>query len=425
MFKKLLSAFFGVILLFSYGVNCQCAKLEETAKNKAVIVVPGTFASGLFYSGETCTKYYKNEAIWMPLDDKSKWRMVKGVAKFKFFYEDLSCDENGNPVNENIGLPLKNENFPYQTDADIAKYGVGNSCKKLIDTLTEKFADYKVFLHNYDWRLDIDKAAESLTEEIQKYDEVILIGYSLGGLVACKSAVQLQKLGQLRKITKYVSVAVPYNGTVEPFYVLNKGMITENDFMGKVIRILGIQNIIKYMAKNCCTTYQMLPSKDYFKKAKNGYITDIKGKTLNYDETLEFLKNCSFAKKANGNIKYFLNEPQKIYDSLIVGGKHILNFLDYHIIAGCGLSTMSELRLNPQKQDEVIINYVDGDGSIALNESAIPFDNIDDSRIFKVKGRHQFLIGDDKVIKNIINIIKDSTFESNQKLNIVAYSETT
>ena len=255
-FKKLLNVFFSIILLFSYISNYQNTNFEATTKNKAIIIVSGTFASGLFYRGETCKKYYKNEAVWMPLDDMNKWRMIKGVAKFKFFNKDLFCDENGNPINANIGLPLENEPFLHKVDSDVAKYGVGNSCKKLIDTLSEKFIDYKVFLYNYDWRVDIDKASKSLTEEIKKYDEVILIGYSLGGIVACKSAVQTKELGQLEKITKFVSVATPYNGTVEPFYVLNKGMVTENNFMGKAIKFLGIQNIIKNMAPNPCRCFK-------------------------------------------------------------------------------------------------------------------------------------------------------------------------
>lgn len=419
MFKKVLSVLFSVILLFSVCIGCATVKSEETSGSKAIIVVPGLFSGGLFYRDKTCRKYYKNEAIWMPLDSKSKWRMLKGVAKFKLFNKDLFCDENGNPINKNIGLALENEEFPHPVDANVAKYSVGDSCRKLVDSLTEQFKDYEVILHNYDWRLDINKAADSLTKEIQKHDEVILIGYSLGGIVSCKSAVKIKELGQLDKIKKYISVAVPYNGTVEPFYVLNKGMLTENDFMGRVIRFLGIHNIIKNMAKNCGITYQMLPSKEYFKRAQRGYITNTKGKTLDYDETLEFLKNCSFMKKTDGSTKAFLNEPHKLYDGLIVDGKHILNFLNYHIIAGCGLDTMSEIGIGLKKSSNIRIkNYVDGDGSVAFNESAIPFDGIDNSRIFKVKGRHQFLIGDDKVIKNIIDTIKNNALESNEKFNL-------
>lgn len=421
MFKKVLSLFFSVLLLFSFVASCQSVKSVGAVKNKAIIVVPGTYASGLFYRGKTCTKYYKNEALWMPLDDNGKWRMIKGIAKFVLFNRDLFCDENGNPINRNVGLFLKNKKFPYKADKNIVKYGVGDSCKKLINALNKRFKNYKVFLYNYDWRLGVDKAAESLTKEIQKYDEVVLVGHSLGGMVSCRSAVQLKKLGQLEKVKKYISIGVPYNGTTEAFYVLNKGMTTENDFMGMIIRLLGIQNIIKNIAQNCSTTYYLLPSKAYFGRLKKGYIIDAKGKNLDYNETLEFLKTRDFAKKSNGYTKRFLNEQEKVYDSLIVDGKHILNFLDYHMIVGCGLDTMSEFSLSSEKPNEIkIIKYVDGDGSIALNESAIPFDGIEKNRIFKVKGRHQFLISDDRVVENIVNTIGRSVLGHDKELAMAA-----
>lgn len=417
MFKKLLSLFCIMVVLFTININQVCG-LDETSKNKAIIILPGTFASGLFYSGEDCIKYNKNEAVWIPLGDNI-WRLLKGITKFMLFNKELFCDEQGNKVNKNIGLPLENEKFPNQVDEDIAKYGVGNAYKELINILTDQFKDYKVFLFNYDWRFNIDEAAGRLTEEIKKYDEVILIGHSLGGNVACKSAVQLKKMGQLGKITKFIGIAVPFNGTVEPFYVLNKGMVTENDLIGKIIKFLRIPNIIKNMAKNCEPTYQMLPTENYFKKV-GGYITNKDGKTLNYNETLEFLKSCKFAKKSDGNAKHFFTKLEKDKDNK--DNINILKFLDYHIIAGYGFNTMSKLLLDFKDREDVTIKgYVDGDGSIALYESAIPFDDVENKRVFKVKGRHQFLANNKEVIENIINVISNKeTLRLNEELDVVA-----
>lgn len=411
MFKKFISLFCILTLLLTINAN-QVFGSDETPKDKAIIVVPGTFASGLFYRGETCTKFNKNEVIWMPLGD-DMWRLLKGITKFMFCYEDLFCDEDGNSINKNIGVPLENEKFPNHVDEETAKYGVGNAYKNLINSLTDQFKDYKVFLFNYDWRFSADKSAAQLTEEIKKYDEVILIGHSFGGNVACKSAVQLEKMGQLEKIKKFIGIAVPFNGTVEPFYVLNKGMVTDNDLIGKVIKLLGIPNIVKNMAKNCEPTYQMLPNEDYFKVAEKGYITDKDGKTLNYNETLEFLKDCQFAKKSDKSTKHFLTNLKKVNDD-----KNILKLLDYHIIAGCGINTMSEIFIDSKNQENITIKrFVDGDGTIALNESATPFNDIEDKRIFKVNGRHQFLASDCKVIENVINTIKDEeTFELKKDL---------
>ncbi|MDR2074193.1 MAG: hypothetical protein LBP36_02365 [Oscillospiraceae bacterium] len=421
-FKKIISCLFAVTLAFSFNARAEGTQLETASKNKAIIVVHGTVAGGLFYRDETCTKYYKNEAVWMPIDDQNKWRMIKGVAKFKLFYEDLFCDEDGNPLNQKIGLSLENQKFPHEVDEKIAKYGVWYAHKTVIDTLTEEFPEHEVFLHNYDWRLDLDIAAESLTKEIEKYDEVTLLGYSLGGIVSCKSAIQLYSLGKIDKIKKFITLATPYNGTMESLYVLEKGMQTENDFMSKVIEFLNIPSIISKMSHNCRNTYYMLPSKDYFERAKDGYVTtDSKGKAFDYEETLKFLKSRDYAKKSDGTNKPFLNKLNNVYDNLFVDGKHILNFLDYHLIVGCGLDTMSKMSVNPKKHGDIkILEYVDGDGSIALNESAIPFDGIEDNRIFKAKGRHQFLIGDSKVVENIVSTIKNSTCKSDEKLDLVS-----
>lgn len=425
MFKKILTTLLSVTLLFSITtVNCENVKAENANadKKRAIIVVPGIYTSGLFYCGQTCKKYYKNEAVWLPLDSNHKWRMIKGIAKFRFFYNDLYCDENGKPVNKNIGLLPENSQLPYLVDEDIAKYGVANSYKKLVDTLATHFPKDSVFLYNYDWRFDIDKAATNLAQEIQKYDEVVLVGHSLGGIVACRSAVLLQKLGCLDKIKKYISIAVPYNGTAEAFFVLNKGLLTENDFMGKIIEILGVPKIIRNMAKNCEIAYQMLPNKNYLERAqKKGYLCDKTGHVFDYDRTLEYIKECDFSKKQDGKIKSFLNAPHAIYDSLIVDSNHILNYLDYHIIAGFGLKTMSLFGIDPKNHENITIEeYVDGDGSIALNESALPFDNIDSSRVSKVNGRHQFLIGDSKVIKKIVDIIENNVSKLDTRLNLAA-----
>lgn len=434
MFKKLVSLLFALSFIFAFTADFTGVKatsetqihnkktLENTKKSKAIIFVHGVIAGGLFWRDKTCLKYNKNEAVWAPIDDNNKWRMVKGIAKLKFFYEDLLCDEDGKPLNENIGLPLENEEFPHEVDENIAKYGVWYAHKTAMDALTEQFPDYEVFLHNYDWRVSLDIAAKSLMEKIEKYEEVVIIGYSYGGIVACKSAVELYEKGEINKIKKYISLAVPYNGSVESLYVLHNGPVRENNSSDIISSLLGIPNIAKSMAKNSETSYALLPSKNYFKNSKTGgYVSDIKGRVLNYDETLEFIKNCKFSKKSDGTVKRFINDPQKFYNSLIVDGVHILKHLNYHLIVGCGWGTMSELTPNPKNMNEVIVKrYVDGDGTIALNESAIPFENIEDNRIFKVKGRHQFLIGNDEVIRNIISEIKNMINIKNKNQKQVA-----
>ncbi len=411
--KKFFNTIISFTLVFSFIANFGIAKADDQPKNKAMILVPGLFASGLFYRGEDCAKYYKNEAIWIPMDTNYKWRVAKGITKFELFNSDLGCDENGELLNKDIGVFKENESFPYEVDSNIAKYAVDGSGKNLIDTLTAKFPDRKVFMYNYDWRRDIEKAAEDLAQTIRQYDEVVLIGYSLGGIVSCKAAMKLKESGDLNKISKFISVAVPYNGTTQPFYVLNSGMYVGNDLRGKFIKFLGIHNIVKEIAKNCEIAFQMLPSEKYFERAEEGYLNK-DGKVLNYSETLDFIRNCEFSKKSDGTVKAFLSNPQVLFESLVdKDGKHILNYLDYHLVVGCGVDTISKFDCNLSAP--VVSKYVDGDGTVALKESAIPFDGIDSSKIFKVKASHQQVISDNRVVEDIVNVISGSN-NTNEKI---------
>lgn len=394
-------------LIFSFTGNLVNANDTDSQTKKAMIVVPGLLASGLFYRGDDCTKYYKNESIWIPMDLNYKQRVLKGIIKLGLFSGDICCDENGQVLNKDIGALKENVKFPYEADSNIAKYAVDGSCKKLIDTLSAKYPDQDVFMYSYDWRRDMEKASEDLAQIIRKYDQVVLIGHSLGGIVSCKAAMKLKETGDLNKISKFISVAVPYNGATPAFYVLNSGIDTRYDPTARkiLIKLLGIDRLSKNIAKNYEIVFQLLPSKVYFERASRGYLNK-DGKNLNYNETLEFIKNCAFSKKHDGTVKWFANEPQLLLDSLVdKDGKHILNYLDYHLIVGQGADTMAEFDCNLNNK---IIKYVDGDGTVALNESAIPFENISKDKIFKVNFKHQEALSDDKVIENIMDMIFNS-----------------
>lgn len=394
-------------LIFSFTGNLVNANDADSQTKKAMIVVPGLLASGLFYRGEGCIKYSKNESIWIPMDVNHKRRILKGLIKLGLFTGDICCDENGQVLNKDIGAPEVTEKFPFETDSNIAKYAVDGSCKKLIDTLSTKYPDQDVFMYSYDWRRNIEKASEDLAQIIRKYDQVVLIGHSLGGIVSCKAAMKLKETGDLNKISKFISVAVPYNGATQPFYVLNSGIYTRYNSKARsiIIKLLSIDKISKKVAKNYEIVFQLLPNKAYFERAGKGYLNK-DGKNLNYEETLEFIKNCTFSKKHDGTVKWFANEPQILLESLIdKDGKHILNYLDYHLIVGQGVDTMAEFDCNLNNK---IIKYVDGDGTVALNESAIPFENISKDKIFKVNVKHQEALSDDKVIENIMDMIFNS-----------------
>ncbi len=399
-----------MLVLFSICSSAFAEGNDTENKSRAIIVVPGVLSSGLFYNGETNSRYYENEALWLGITN-SKIRSLKAIFKLLNYNNDLYCDENGIPSNKNVGLSCNN-NFPTIYDEQIFKYGVFSCYKTALDLMEKNFGKNtpyhsKVLLYNYDWRLDCSKNAKLLTSEIMKYDEVTLIGYSLGGLVSCKSACELLEQGEMHKIKSFISVAVPYNGTIEPLYVLENGMVTGDSFMDSIIRFLGVPKIVKNIAYNCPAMYQLFPTRKFFEKSPRGYIHSDSNSNADYDSTIEKISAKSWYKKHDGTNKKFLDSADKFHRSLYINNRHIIDYLDSYFIVGTGYRTMCELDLaQSSDQKTTISKFTDGDGTIPLNYSATPpLEILDDSKIFTVKSKHNEVFNNVSAINHMIDLI--------------------
>ncbi len=84
--------------------------------------------------------------------------------------------------------------------------------KGFVKTLGD--ADFTVFTFPYDWRLGIDENADNLNTFIGKKvgagNKVILVGHSMGGLVA---RAYVSDSTRAAKVAKVVTVGTPYLGT--------------------------------------------------------------------------------------------------------------------------------------------------------------------------------------------------------------------
>ncbi len=396
------------------------SKEDDVKKNKAIIIVPGVLTSGLFYGDTESYKYYENESVWLGVSD-SKIRTLKAVIKFLIYYKDLFCDENGNPLNKHVGLSKKNSKFIYESDSKIAKFGVLNLCEKLINKLDKKFGvehggEYKIILHSYDWRMDCSENSKLLTEEIMKYDEVVLIGYSLGGLISCKSATELNERNELHRIKTFISVAVPYNGSAEALHVLEKGMATGSWVIDEIIKFTRIPGIVRDLSSNCVSAYELIPTRNFFEKSKGGFVCEEKNKVLSYDESLELLKSRCWGKKADGSTKDFFKKSEDFHKSLYVNGNHIVGLMNSRFIVGTGRKTKSKVLIDKNiKNFAEAVSYVDGDSTVALNESAIPQGKTLDDMI-KVYSKHSEIFNDISAIDYIIDIISQKDCEDSGKL---------
>lgn len=408
LMKKIFYFLFTFLFILSSSNLCFA---QESKEKKAIIFVPGVLTSGLVYNGNDSSVYKDNEAIFLSPDNENKMRNMIGIKKFLAHYSDIFCDDNGYPINKQIGLSRSN-NFPSKFDKSIIKYGYGNSCKSIMKFLSKNYdikhgGNYNVILFNYDWRLDCSYNANLLKDQILNYDEVILIGYSCGGLVSCKAARELYDIGKLDRVKHFISLATPFNGSVDSFYTLEHGIKTDNDMTGQLMKKMHIPEIFKNFACNCTATYQLLPTKRYFLSSQAGYIESSDKELLNYDDTINFIKNQDYYKDKNGNNKKHLEAAESFHNSLwLDDNTHILNKMDSYLIVGSGYKTMSKMSVSSDNTRSIdISNYTDGDGTVALNESAIVNCALDSKRIFKFNCTHSQIINNDNILNLIAKII--------------------
>lgn len=400
--KKFLHFLLSILFVFSVDNLCFA---QETLSKKAIIFVPGVLTSGLFYNGGDSPIYKDNEAIFLSMDSENKVRNIVGIKKFLAHYTDIFCDDIGHPINEKIGIS-RSDNFPSKFDKSIAKYGYSDACKKIMKFLSKTYdirnnGDYNVIFFNYDWRLDCTYNADLLKNMILDYDEVVLIGHSCGGLISCKAARELYNIGQLGRIKKLISLATPFNGSVDSFYMLESGIRTTNDVIGQLIKKMHIDEIFKNFASNCTATYQLLPTKRYFLHSPSGYIESSNEEKLTYNDTVDFIRNQVYYKDKEGNSKKHLEVAERFHDALyLADDTHILNKLDAYLIVGYGYDTVSKISVNNNSVN--VVGYTDGDGTVAINESAI-LDTVDREKVFKFNCKHSQILKND----NILNLIAD------------------
>ncbi|MFW5780186.1 MAG: lipase/acyltransferase domain-containing protein, partial [Bacillota bacterium] len=209
------------------------------AEKKAVIILPGLFASGL-YDSET------GEAVWDPFE-----HIDKGFGDFmntegEILMENIVPLAFDNIVKEELNKMLANNNagaedslfnimamnedgspavasvtgVPWEREGRL-KYGAINAQKDMYQSLYEKYGqDYEVEIFNYDFRLDNRDNAELLENHInkKKYNDIILVSHSNGGHVA---GMYLAKSSENRdKVTKYISYNAPYMGAISAITIL-------------------------------------------------------------------------------------------------------------------------------------------------------------------------------------------------------------
>ena len=399
--KYILVCFFSIISFFFIVKHINKKKEEE---KRAIILVPGIGGSEFFYNSTNNKNYFKGEAIFFP--NKISFfninQFAEDLEKIINNLEILECDEKGVPINRDVGL-LKDIDEVKTREKNLHDYGnllLFKEIKTLLNSIFMTKTKYKeeIIFFNYDWRLSCNINGDLLAKLINEYDKVTLIGYSMGGLISCKAMCNLLKKSKLDKIENYISISVPYNGSVLALYTLLTGIIEDNNFLNFFYESLECDKKVKNLLKNYPSIYELLPTEEYFARSK-GFLNNNTGLLLNYQETIEFIE-----KKQQLNSSLF-KKAVSFHKDLFIKQKHILEYVkNKYFFIGTGYDTISELKLG---KDIKISKRELGDNTVEIQNSAIPpIKDIQNLNIYKIKTSHREILNNNQFLTQLKILLK-------------------
>lgn len=277
----------------------------NAAKTKAIVIIPGMLGSSLEKTNGT--------KVWLNA----------------FNYPMLELNENGASVNSI--RPISNDN-----------YGAGDKYKTLYNSLKNAYgATFDIIFFAYDFRKTNSNAAALLATRLLGYNEVVLIGHSMGGLVAGKFLAS--SAANRNKTAAYIAIGTPFVGSAKSINVMETGeVIAVPDIINSVVHF---KETMRDMSRNCYAAYQLMPTSKYY-TITGGYPITVNN--VNYSNPLTKLKDAPWGKKSNGTTKPMFDSAITFHNSLFSSNVHVTNFSDVttYTLAATGKNTISKVNFN-------------------------------------------------------------------------------
>ncbi|NCA66836.1 MAG: hypothetical protein EOM87_02085 [Clostridia bacterium] len=415
--KIVLPVILCVAVLFAFA---GCDKdVPEKSGGKAIIILPGLMASGLYDSAT-------NEPIWDPfyssdlwfanlvtpaginfsavvplLTDESVLAALANITANDYegnensILNKLAVYEDGTPKVPSVVAADMNFNNPERL-----RYGAINSYTEMYMAMEERYGeDYDVSVFNYDFRLDNRLGAAKLEQFIngKNYEEVILLVHSNGGHVAsiylANSQANRDKVslvacfdspltGSLTAITTLENVDKMLDGVSTIIPPAFSGLLTtiENAFEKQFKPLLNMYTVYQLLP-----SYYMLQSPQYTMSFDENGVTSNRTSFIMVDdeyvyfdspnELYEFYLSREWAYMSNGEVRpamsSWLDYVNASYVTMSDGRKvHSMSLVNTHYIAGLDYPTSCTVKFETQEDDT--IKYT-GTETTTLGDSVVLF----------------------------------------------------
>ncbi|BED93070.1 MAG: hypothetical protein RsTaC01_1026 [Candidatus Paraimprobicoccus trichonymphae] len=373
--------------VFNLNFHADSTENLSDTKKRAIIFAPGIGNSPLFL---------KDKIAFCDLSSK-----LNAFKNYRYLSDNpaINCDEDGVPVDPDVTCTLCDTgDHLSEYTSNVAKYGVGLICKNMLDMLQENFGSkgWKIVPFYYDFRLSNSVNGEILAELMNKYDEIILIGFSMGGLVISKALTLIDT--RKTEIIKVITLGTPYYGSAYTYITFMYGMPMFNDKISNFLadKLTYFRARMRAFMINYLSMYEILPSFEFF-NFFDGYIEGME----TYEKTVEFLKTQEFNQKSDGTQKNLLEKAEKFHRSLYKDGEHIVKSFDYHFIASGSEHTLVKIKNNGEEV------YTMGDGTVMLFSATQGADIYDKNRVSLIHSTHRNLLTCTESLKCVENIIKN------------------
>jgi pimeloyl-ACP methyl ester carboxylesterase len=242
---------------------------------------------------------------------------------------------------------------------DLMRHGQTDIYSGLLNELkAEGYVEGKdLFLFPYDWRADIGASAAALGRQVDQVlartgaRQVVLIGHSMGGLVARDYVVS----GGAAKVKATIALATPWLGTPMAYRALEYGWDMGLKLPGTKWSALGPKDV-KLLAQNYPSVYELAPARQYFDWYPDGYLTRF-GQNLSFDQAVSLglgPHNPALAQRVPA-----------LYSQLLDGSNH---GVQQYIVAGTGSQTLAGIteRKDWLGMTHKAERYTDGDEIVPL-----------------------------------------------------------